>query len=117
MHCFYPICLVVLLLGVVHQNAKALSTLRGLRGAPEVPPLCRETQSLGQQMLKEPLGINGLLGCREEPTRLRRHFPIARYAELPEDACVQSTYISTYIYIQSTIYIHWNIFTKMTSYY
>ena len=31
---------------------RALSTLRGLRGAPEVPPLCRETQSLGQQMLE-----------------------------------------------------------------
>ena len=30
----------------------ALSSLRGLRGAPEVPPLCRETQSLGQQMLE-----------------------------------------------------------------
>ena len=29
---------------------RELSTLRGLRGAPEVPPLCRETQSLGQQM-------------------------------------------------------------------
>ena len=33
------------------QEVRALSTLRGLRGAPEVPPLCRETQSLGQQML------------------------------------------------------------------
>ena len=31
---------------------RALSTLRGLRGAPEVPPLCRETQSLGQQMFE-----------------------------------------------------------------
>ena len=29
---------------------RALSSLRGLMGAPEVPPLCRETQSLGQQM-------------------------------------------------------------------
>ena len=29
---------------------RALSTLFCLRGAPEVPPLCRETQSLGQQM-------------------------------------------------------------------
>ena len=29
-------------------------------GAPEVPPLCRETQSLGQQMLNTPFGINGL---------------------------------------------------------
>ena len=38
----------------------ALSSLRGLRGAPEVPPLCRETQSLGQQMLNETVGINGL---------------------------------------------------------
>ena len=34
----------------VDSALKALSTLRGLRGAPEVPPLCRETQSLGQQM-------------------------------------------------------------------
>ena len=32
----------------------------GIMGAPEVPPLCRETQSLGQQMLNAPLGINGL---------------------------------------------------------
>ena len=44
----------------VDSALRALSTLRGLRGTPEVPPLCRETQSLGQQMLKEPLGINGL---------------------------------------------------------
>ena len=36
------------------NNLRALSTLRGLRGAPEVPPLCRETQSLGQQMLNAP---------------------------------------------------------------
>ena len=34
---------------------RTLSSLRGLRGTPEVPPLCRETQSLGQQMLE--------LGC------------------------------------------------------
>ena len=39
---------------------RALSSLRGLRGAPEVPPLCRETQSLGQQMLNAPVSINGL---------------------------------------------------------
>ena len=31
---------------------RAPSFLGGLRGAPEVPPLCRETQSLGQQMLE-----------------------------------------------------------------
>ena len=36
----------------VDSALRALSTLRGLRGAPEVPPLCRETQSLGQQMLE-----------------------------------------------------------------
>ena len=44
---------------------RALSTLRGLRGAPEVPPLCRETQSLGQQMFElscenATVGTNGL---------------------------------------------------------
>ena len=31
-----------------------------IMGAPWVPPLCRETQSLGQQMLNAPVGINGL---------------------------------------------------------
>ena len=36
----------------VDSALRALSTLRGLREAPEVPPLCRETQSLGQQMLE-----------------------------------------------------------------
>ena len=41
---------------------RALSTLRGLRGAPEVPPFCREMQSLGQQMLNATVGINGLSG-------------------------------------------------------
>ena len=33
----------------------------GIMGAPEVPPLYRETQSLGQQMLNAPVGINGLM--------------------------------------------------------
>ena len=32
----------------------------GIRGAPEVSPLCRETQSLGQQMLNARVGINGI---------------------------------------------------------
>ena len=44
----------------VDSALRALSTLRGLRGAPEVPPLCRETQSLGQQMLNATLGVNGI---------------------------------------------------------
>ena len=44
----------------VDSALRALSSLRGLRGAPEVPPLCRETQSLGQQMLNVTMGINGL---------------------------------------------------------
>ena len=44
----------------VDSALRALSSPRGLRGAPEVPPLCRETQSLGQQMLNAPVGINGL---------------------------------------------------------
>ena len=58
----------------VDSALKALSTLRGLRGAPEVAPLCRETQSLGQQMLNAPFGINGLkLHClTSHPTYL--HF-------------------------------------------
>ena len=47
----------------IHEIFRALSTLRGLRGAPEVPPLCRETKSLGQQMLNATVGINGLIPC------------------------------------------------------
>ena len=49
---------------------RALSSLRGLRGAPEAPPLCRETQSLGQQMLNATVGINGLMGCRKPVSTL-----------------------------------------------
>ena len=46
---------------------RTLSSLGGLRGAPAVPPLCRETQSLGQHMLelsceKATVGTNGLSG-------------------------------------------------------
>ena len=47
----------------VDSALRALSTLRGLKGAPEVPPLCRETQFLGQQMLSAQFGINGIIGC------------------------------------------------------
>ena len=48
---------------------RVLTTLRGLRGAPVVPPLCRETQSLGQQMLElscenATVGTNGLIALR-----------------------------------------------------
>ena len=40
---------------------RALSSLGGLRGAPVIPPLCRETQSLGQQMLNATVDTNGLI--------------------------------------------------------
>ena len=50
---------------VQYDHLKALSTLRGLRGAPAVPPLCRETQSLGQRMLNATVGINGLISGRQ----------------------------------------------------
>ena len=50
----------------VDSVLRTLSTLRGLRGAPAVPPLSRETQSLGQQMLElscenATVGENGLI--------------------------------------------------------
>ena len=47
-----PYCLMLFTVTEVMQYLRALSSLRGLRGAPKVPPLCRETQSLGQQMLE-----------------------------------------------------------------
>ena len=51
-----------------HQHLRTLSSLTGLRGAPEVPPLCRETQSLGQHMFDlgcetATVGTNGLTWC------------------------------------------------------
>ena len=33
----------VVMLSLVRNPLRTLSSLRGLRGAPEVPPLCRET--------------------------------------------------------------------------
>ena len=57
---FWILCSVITSERSERSSLRALSTLRGLRGAPEVPPLCRETQSLGQQMLNAPIGINGL---------------------------------------------------------
>ena len=63
----------------VDSALKALSTLRGLRGAPEVPPLCRETQSLGQQMLNAPVGINGLTDLICSNNYERNYY--ARYEE------------------------------------
>ena len=38
-------------------------------GAPEGPPICRETQSLGQQMLNTPVGIKGLRTVGEAVAR------------------------------------------------
>ena len=57
---------------------RALSTLRGSRGAPEVPPLCRETQSLGQQMLElscenATVGTNGIQIERVSDRDVSRH--------------------------------------------
>ena len=51
---------------------RALSSLRGLRGAPEVPPLCRETQSLGQQML-ERWAKNGLKVRPVQSGKVKEH--------------------------------------------
>ena len=49
----------------------------GIMGAPEVPPLCRETQSLGQQMLNATVGMNGLRkNNKKTSTAVRRQSPI-----------------------------------------
>ena len=61
----------------VDSALKTLSSLRGLRGAPEVPPLCRETQSLGQHMLNAPFGINGLMVKSNQNTFCQLHSPLA----------------------------------------
>ena len=62
---------------------RTLLSLGGLRGAPEVPPLCRETQSLGQQMLElsyeiATVGKKGLMSSlfqvAVERWRLRRNW-------------------------------------------
>ena len=42
------------------QILRALSSLRGLRGAPEVPPLCRETSVSGTANVGT-VGMNGLI--------------------------------------------------------
>ena len=48
-------------------------------GAPEGPPLHRETQSLGQQMLNAPVGINGLTSFNERLHRVNSHYCSVAY--------------------------------------
>jgi len=62
---------------------RALSSLRGLRGTPEVPPLCRETQSLGQHMLElscenATVGKNGLREAELGPHDAERRQPLGQ---------------------------------------
>ena len=45
------------------MSYRALSSLRGLRGTPEVPPLCRET-SVSRTPNVGTVGMNGLVRCR-----------------------------------------------------
>ena len=86
---------------------RTLSTLRGLRGAPEVPPLCRETQSLGQQMLNAPLGINGLINWN--------HIISSKSQENIPNSCMHELIIrlSTQLILSSVlkrgIYLSWNV--------
>ena len=47
----------------------------GIMRAPRVPPLCRETQSLEQQMLNATMGINGLMYTVEVSGNLTRPEP------------------------------------------
>ena len=44
---------------------RTLSSLRGLRGAPEVPPLCRET-SVSRTANVGTVGMNGLIKLQQE---------------------------------------------------
>ena len=65
-------------------------------GAPAVPPLCRETQSLGQQMLNAPVGINGLTK------------PLEFIGGTVGEECILGiycTYISIHIYVYIYTYI------------
>ena len=56
---------------------RALSSLRGLRGAPEVPPLCRET-SVSRTANVGTVGMNGLRKARGDPVPYNR----TRYARV-----------------------------------
>ena len=60
----------------VDSVLRELSTLRGLRGAPEAPPLCRDTQSLGQKMLNATVGINGLNPSQTAVRLMSVAFPV-----------------------------------------
>ena len=75
---------------------RALSSLRGLRGAPQAPPLCRETQSLGQHMLElscetATVGKNGLNPQYDSAVmvgELLKWFPL-----MPRDANLSDIYM------------------------
>ena len=62
---------------------RALSSLRALWGASEAPPLCRETQSLGQQMLNATVGINGLIRVKNVAPPTLSNSPVTFIDLLP----------------------------------
>ena len=76
---------------------RALLSLRGLRGAPEVPPLCRETQSLGQHMFElgcenATVGKNGLMRCAP-------YFLVERALFFSGTRLIFSTFLSAFYFL------------------
>ena len=74
-----------------------------------MPPLCRETQSLGQQMLMEPLGINGLRkAVRETIVSGQHEGSISLISESPQQNSPLN-FINNLGYPKAhAIYLSWN---------
>ena len=88
----------------VRNLERALSTLRGLRGAPEVPPLCRETQSLGQQMLNALFSILELSTSALHLSELSLFEPLLFYRII--FFIILSNSEHTHMFICTHTYIH-----------
>ena len=63
-------------------------------GAPEVPPLCRETQSLGQQMFNAPFGINGISIINQDKNQKSVKNKVYEAAEEIDTDMVQRSFIN-----------------------
>ena len=70
----FRVCLTHLCRPVRSTFAVRETASLGIMGAPEIPSLCREMQSLGQQMLNAPVGINGLIDSSPSSFSIERIF-------------------------------------------
>ena len=93
-----------------YQKKKLSQRMRNVlkpmkRRAPAVPPLCRETQSLGQQMLNATVGINGLTTVQKH-TGYNKHIWYSKTHGIIKHMGRYNAWVDNILILLCIIYIH-----------